>query len=260
MHCKENRQVWMDEVVRMTGSSKPVRAIRGIAAAAAIIAACPARGEDALCRSVPELAANPALALGHISSAADRVHFVKDAAAQSGCPSRAPACAERAYLVPGDRVIISARRDTFICATYINSQGVDRLGWLPADAVAADSTTPVALADWLGKWSRVEAGITVKAGKAGALRIEGEATYGAKDPGRVKRGAVNTGEIEGDVTPAGDRLSFAMGDNATLPVDKGDEFTCKVWMQRVGPWLIVNDNSNCGGANVTFRGFYTRRP
>jgi hypothetical protein len=244
----------------MMASSKPVRTICGAAAAAAIIAACPARGEDAVCGSVPELSATPDLALGHISSAADRVHFVKDAAAQSGCPSRAPACAERAYLVPGDRVIISGRRDTFICATYINAQGGDRSGWLPADAVAGDSAAPVALADWLGKWSGIEASITVKAGKAGALRIEGEATYGAKDPGRVKRGAVNTGEIEGEMTPAGDRLSFAMGDSATLPMDKGDEFSCKVWMQRVGPWLIVDDNNNCGGANVTFRGFYTRRP
>jgi hypothetical protein len=31
-------------------------------------------------------------------------------------------------------------------------------------------------------------------------------------------------------------------------------------MQRIGPWLLVNDNNNCGGFNVSFRGFYTRRP
>src|SRR5262249_40449274 len=101
---------------------------------------------------------------------------------------------------------------------------------------------------------------TVKAGKAGALRIEGDATFGAKDPARVRRGAVNMGSIEGEVTPAGDRLSFAMGDGATLPVDKGDEFGCKGGMRRGGPWLIVNDNNNCGGFNVTFGGLYTRRP
>jgi hypothetical protein len=76
----------------------------------------------------------------------------------------------------------------------------------------------------------------------------------------VKRGTVNTGEISAAVMPAGDRLSFAMGAGDTLPVDKGGESDCKVWMQRVGPWLIVNDNSNCGGFNVSFRGFYTRKP
>lgn len=244
----------------MSEFSGAVRTIRGLAAATAIIAACPARGEDALCGSIPELSANPALVLGHITSAVN-VHFIKDAGAQPGCPSRAPACAERAYLVPGDRVIVSTRRDAFVCATYINARGIDRSGWLPADAVAHDDgVAPVAPADWLGKWSRIEADITVKAGKAGALRIEGDATFGAKDPARVRRGAVNLGNIEGDVTPAGDRLSFAIGDGATLPVDKGDEFGCKVWMRRVGPWLIVNDNNNCGGFNVTFRGFYTRKP
>jgi hypothetical protein len=244
----------------MMAVSKPVCAIRGVAAAAAIIAACPARGEDALCRGIPELSTDPILTLGHITSGTANVHFVKDAETQPGCPSRAPACSERAYLVPGDRVIISGGRDAFICATYISAKGGDRSGWLPSDAVASDGAAPVALADWLGKWSRVEAGITVKAGKAGALQIEGDATFGAKDPGRVKRGAVNEGNIAGDVTPAGDRISFAMGADSTLPVDKGGEFDCKVWMRRVGPWLIVDDNKNCGGFRVTFRGFYTRRP
>jgi hypothetical protein len=123
----------------------------------------------------------------------------------------------------------------------------------------AYDAAPVKSADWLGKWSRVEAGITVTAGAAGALRITGDATFGTKDPDRVRRGAVNTGAIEGDVTPAGDRLSFAIGDNATLPVNEGGEFGCRVWMRRIGPWLIVDDNNNCGGANVTFRGIYTRR-
>jgi hypothetical protein len=240
--------------------STGVRTISGLAAATAICAACPARADDALCRSVPELSANPTLALGHIASGTDRVHFVKDAAMQPDCPSRAPACAERAYVVPGDRVIVSARRGAFVCATYINAAGGDWPGWLPAEAVADDRVEPVALAGWLGKWSRDEADITVQAGKAGALRIAGDATFGAKDPGRVKRGAVNTGAIEAEVTPSGDRLSFASSGDETVPVDKGDEFACKVWMRRIGPWLIVNDNFNCGGFNVTFRGFYVRRP
>jgi hypothetical protein len=231
------------------------------AAVAAILAAGSARAEDddASCRAAPELSASPTLALGRIATPAERVHFIKGAAAQPGCPSSKPACVERAYLVPGDRVIVAMRRPAFVCATYINAKGGDRSGWLPAEAVADDSAAPVALADWLGTWSRAEAGIAVKPGKAGALRIEGEATYGARDPARVRRGAVNAGAIEGDVTPAGDRLSFAIGDNVTLPVDKGAESDCKVWMQRIGPWLVVDDNNSCGGMNVTFRGVYVRK-
>jgi hypothetical protein len=237
-----------------------VDVIRGFTAAIMIIAACAARADDTPCRDIPELSSNPSMTLGHIASGAARVHFVKDALAQAGCPNQSPACTERAYLVPGDRVMVTATHEAFACATYVNASGADRSGWLPADAVVPDKPEPVAPADWLGKWSRIEADIRVKAEKAGALRIEGDATYGALDPGRVKRGAVNAGSIEGEVTPAGDRLNFAMGDGVTLPADKGDPISCKVWMQRVGPWLVVNDNNNCGGFNVTFRGIYTRKP
>jgi hypothetical protein len=244
----------------MTKCSANVRTICGLAAAAAITVACPARAEDAVCRkyrgyNFPDLPANPALALGHVTSAAQRVHFVKEATEQPGCPSRTPACAERAYLVPGDRVIIFARRGAFLCATYINAKdGADndraRLGWLPADAVSYDKAEPVALADWIGHWHHNdgpdEGDITVKAGKAGALRIDGVASYGGNDPGRVERGDITAAALGYDVQPAGDRLSFT-GDN-----------DCKVWMQRLGPWLVVNDDGKCGGGDATFQGVYMR--
>ena len=46
----------------------------------------------------------------------------------------------------------------------------------------------------------------------------------------------------------GDTLSFADG------YDDG----CKVRMQRIGPWLLIEDNGSCGGAGVTFTGLYRR--
>ena len=239
--------------------SRAIRAACSFAVATVIITGCRAYGEAAECQSMPELSAHSGFSPGHIAVAADRVHFVKDALAQPGCPALAPVCAQRAYVVPGDRVIVSIRRGDFLCATYINAKGSDWSGWLPAAAVADDKAEPVAAGDWLGKWSRVEAAIIVTGGKADALHIEGNATYGAKDPDRVRHGGVNDGEIAADVTPAGDRLGFAMDEDGTLPVDQGKEFTCRVWMQRIGPWLIVSDNLHCGGRHVTFRGIYTRK-
>jgi hypothetical protein len=237
-----------------------VQIIRGLVAAIVIIAACPAHGEEEpVCGQIPDLSTNPVIALGHIASVSARVHFLKNSTVP-GCPSAAPACSERAYLVPGDHVFVSIRRDAFVCATFVNAKGDDYSGWVPADAVAYDKQEPVTSAGWVGKWSRTEASIRMKPGKAGVLVIEGDATFGALDPARVKRGAVNSGEIAADVMPAGDRLNFAVGENGTLPVDKGSELSCKVWMQRVGSWLIVYDNTNCGGFNVTFRGIYTRKP
>jgi hypothetical protein len=262
----------------MSEFSTAVGAICSFAAAAAIIAACPARGQEdvqeglkkdaqegimeSACGGVPDLTTNPPLSLGHVASTAGRIHFVKDAIRQRGCPSAGPNCSERAYLVPGDRVIVIKQHGAFVCTTYIDAKGGDWTGFLPADAVAADTAPPVAVRDWLGNWSRLEADITVTAGKAGneALRITGNATWGSGDSGRVKRGAVNTGEFEADIKPAGDRLSFAVGDGATVSIDKADDISCKVWMRLIGPWLVVNDNKSCGGHNVSFRGFYSHRP
>ena len=236
-----------------------VQIIRGLVAATMIIAACPAHGEEEPVCGVLDLSMNPVITLGHIAGSA-RVHFLKDPTVP-GCPSSTSACTERAYVVPGDRVFVSIRRDSFVCATFVDSKGDDHSGWVAADAVVYDKQEPVTLAGWVGKWSRHdEADIRVKPGKGGILEVEGDATFGARDPARVKRGAVNSGEISAEVTPAGDRLSFAESENGTLPVDQGGEFSCRVWMRRVGPWLLVYDNKNCGGFRVTFRGIYIRKP
>jgi hypothetical protein len=49
-----------------------------------------------------------------------------------------------------------------------------------------------------------------------------------------------------------------MGDEGTLPVEKGEKYDCEVSMRRLGPWLITNDGSDCGRLHVTFDGNLTR--
>jgi hypothetical protein len=46
-------------------------------------------------------------------------------------------------LEPGDRLILSTRRDAFICATYVNTKREARIGWLPVDAVAYEMANPI---------------------------------------------------------------------------------------------------------------------
>lgn len=213
------------------------------------------------CRRTPSLSEGPTLGFGRIT-AAGRTAFVKDGLAQNGCPDASAECRERAYLVTGDPVILGERRGGYLCASYRGAKGdLARTGWIPADAVAAEPPAPVALDDWLGTWTQAEGRIQVKSGdKPGTLSISGDATWGLGDPERVKRGGVHLGEISGWVTPKGDGASFAMGENATLPVTKGGEYDCKVWLRRLGPWLVVEDNLACGGMNVSFRGVYRREP
>lgn len=229
------------------------------ALALALALTTPALADEGDCLGYGSLADKPDIALARIGKDAPRTYFVKNASDAKGCPAATEACRDKSYLVPGDRVIASRTQGRFICVDFIGAKGADRTGWLPAAAITREVQPPVALADWTGTWSQVESKVTIKPGrKRGELAIHGDATFGTLEPDRVKRGAINVGEINGDVTPDGAELSFAMGEKATLPVDKGDEFTCKVWMRRLGPYLLVDDNKQCGGNNVSFGGAYTR--
>ena len=219
-----------------------------------------ARAEDGNCSGFGSLAGNPELSLGRINANAPRTYFVRNRAEASDCPSAAAKCQGKSYFVPGDRVILSRTNGPFVCVDFTDAKGVLRPTWAPASAIDREVAPPPTLADWYGEWAEVESKIVLKpSAKAGALSISGEATWGALDPERVKAGAVHIGSIEGVAAPVGAALSFAMGDNVTLPVDKAQDSDCKVWMRRLGPYLLVSDNNNCGGMNVSFWGVYKRK-
>jgi hypothetical protein len=58
----------------------------------------------------------------------------------------------------------------------------------------------------------------------------------------------NEGVFAGTAKPAGNRLHF--GDGAQ---------GCEIDMALAGSFLVVADNHECGGHNVSFTGIYTRR-
>jgi hypothetical protein len=81
------------------------------------------------------------------------------------------------------------------------------------------------------------------------LSIEGEQTYPAA-------GGAHSGVLGATVAPTQGIIAFA--DNGSTPFEKGEEGQCLVRMQRVGAWLLVEDNMQCGGSMVTFTGLYRR--
>jgi hypothetical protein len=249
---------------RSVVAAHPARASRRLILLTTLAAAAgspAALAEENECRRPPALSAGPSLALGRIV-APSRTAFVQDGLARPGCPDPSPACRERAYLVTGDAVILGKRRGGFVCAAYrsgTNESG--RTGWIPAEAVSIAPPPPVTRDDWLGTWTRAAARIRVEPGtKPGSLTVAGDAIWGMGDPDRVSRGGIHTGEFAGTVTPAGDAVSFAVGESGALPVEAGSADDCKVWLRRIGAWLVVDDNFACGGVNVTFRGVYRRQP
>lgn len=198
-----------------------------------------------------------ALQVAQIKRSAGRVHFY-DAACDAGTKGL-EACRRKAYVQPGDAVLIGDVHDTTACATFVDTKGRATSGIIKGDTVepvrGADQATSRA---FIGTWVREEAEIKVTRNGA-ALAFDGSATYGAKDPNRVARGAVNSGALDVTTDPKGNRLSAGIGGGLAVPKDKAAVTDCQVDMIALGPYLVVKDNMQCGGMNVSFTGVYRKR-
>lgn len=170
-----------------------------------------------------------------------RVHFSGD---DEGCPGPAEKCRQKAYLIPGDEVLVSRAFGDWVCAWYQPARGAESVGWLPADRLAvSEPPARPPLAAWLGEWGFYDNSLRLGRGRGpGALRVAGDASWVGVNPGNV-----HVGEVSGEATPAGNALTV------------GDEDGCRLTLRLVGAYLLASDNKRCGGLNVTFDGVYRRR-
>ena len=231
--------------------------MRGNIAACLVLLAGPAMADAGDCNGWADLAVATKISLASVS--APKANFIKGASEQAGCPNVTAACARKGFVVAGNQLIVSGHENGFACVQYVNARGLETTGWLPADSLTDVPQVPTSTKDWTGSWSGgPEQTISISAGTAPMmLGLHGDATFGAQDPARVKRGAVNIGEFDALVKLQGDSLSFTIGDDGkTIAYDKGDELACRIRMRRLGPFLMVEDNRQCGGNNVSFTGDY----
>ena len=170
----------------------------------------------------------------------ERAHFHKDT---DGCPSPRAECRERAYVIPGNEVIVSRTYGDWACAWYQPARGHERVGWIEASRldIPADAAVPPSTR-WVGEWSYGESFLNIRRGKgAGRLALDGQAYWhGLGDN-------VHVGEVAGEAALSGDALVF-------------EDDTCRVTARLAGSYLIVHDNKQCGGVNVSFDGVYRRKP
>lgn len=204
------------------------------------------------------------LRLARITGRDTRVNFIasRDENARTReCPSASTICKRNVFVVPGDRVLVDETEGDYSCASFVSARGSETSGWLPKAALDMPANpAPPALADWTGKWKRVEASIEIKL-RGPDLEASGDATWGAGDPRRVRSGGVNIGEFSGKSRPSGNRLAFGEGyDGVRAPDAAGgkDDFDCRVRLYLLGPYLAAQDNRKCGGNNVSFTGVYVR--
>lgn len=186
-----------------------------------------------------------------------RTYFLRNASDAPGCPSADAACRLKAYLVPGDEVVVWSHDGEHACASFSGAKGRVTTGFLPTAALVFADPAARDLAGWLGTWTRVEAEIRIEAAGEDRVVVSGDATWGAEDPERVERGGVHIGTIDPTTVAIGGEsvVRFATGEE---PDDPEDEYRCRVSLQLLGDRLLVSDNFQCGGANVSFSGTYVR--
>ena len=172
----------------------------------------------------------------------ERVYFYGDE--REDCPAGRD-CRLKSYVIPGDEVIVSRTFGAYACGWFQPAKGSETVGWIKSESLEMLEPKPdPAENEWLGEWRFYDNSIVIaKSRAAGLLEVTGEAFWkGLGDN-------VHVGELDHRAKPSGGILKLGEGD---------DEADCKVTMQLVGSFLLVSDNLNCGGANVTFSGVYRK--
>lgn len=186
-------------------------------------------------------------------SARPHVNFIKGSDDDAACPADKEICRKKVYLVPGDIVLSGRAHGAFTCISYQSFRTRKQswtTGWLPTSSLTRmePMSSPKA-SDWIGSWSHPGGTISISGGDGGKLSIEGEHTYPAAQ-------SVHSGVLGAVVEPQQGMIAFV--EDGSIPFDKAEDGQCMVRMQRVGIWLLVEDNQQCGGSMVTFTGLYRR--
>jgi hypothetical protein len=201
--------------------------------------------------------------LARVVSTEARVNFIAGRSERMpACPSAESSCRLKAYLVPGDEVLVDTAGGPYVCTFFKSQGGTETRGWLPRAAVQVTPSEPMPLRQWDGKWRRDrEAEIVIKSTQ-NELDVSGNAMWGSSDRERVKRGAVHVGELSGKGKPRGQMLALGWDPDRSTFSRRKDEAPddCAAKLELYGRYLVVEDNRGCGGINVSFGGIYVRVP
>ena len=163
----------------------------------------------------------------------------------ASCP-QGRTCRTKSYVVKGDTLVTARKYRGFVCSWFISKTGGVKVGWIRENQMEF----PLFLSDgsakaWSGEWSY--ASNTIKLSQTrdeNTLKVAGNAIWKGMGDN------IHVGELDGTAPFANGILTYS---------DGTDKYDCNVRMElSLGEYLIVTDNGNCGGANVTFSGIYRK--
>jgi hypothetical protein len=103
------------------------------------------------------------VALARVVTTQARLNFLAGRDKRTHCPSPERSCKLKAFLIPGDEVLISAMKDPYVCATYKLQTGIATTGFLLRAALQIVSPDQGPAQKWDGTWRRdSEAEIVIK--------------------------------------------------------------------------------------------------
>ncbi|MBX9455178.1 MAG: hypothetical protein KL863_03635 [Rhizobium sp.] len=178
--------------------------------------------------------------LGELTANAAMVGDGKDT-----CPSEDPAkCDVDKTLAAGVPLAVSKPFGDFSCVFDPSDQSA---GWVPSRLVRFFEPQAIRDADWIDVWSDGSNRVEIVQSAEG-LHVVGTAQWFGT---MLESGeqVVHDGGIDFSAKPDGDRLVLRAADS----------YECGVELIHLRRFLVVRDNSYCGGANVRFNGVYQRK-
>jgi hypothetical protein len=148
-----------------------------------------------------------------------------------------------ATLAPGDPILVWKVEGDWTCGYHEDRHGAAPV-WVRSKDIRPLHFDPSPPLDaWLGTWEGGEGHIWIQKSKApGRLELDGVAQWhGLGD-------VVHLGNFAGEVSPNGNHVHFV----------ESFAGSCTVDLTLIGKYLVVDDNSACGGMNVRFSGLWKR--
>ena len=148
------------------------------------------------------------------------------------------------------RIFIGRVYGRYRCAYVTSKKWGASQGWILSDTI---KTIPIKkrykLTSWVGNWREVDGEdiISIKTINH-KVAATGKAVYPSYNPPKKYfPGGASFGNFNGYAIPDRNTAIF------------GKKSACLVYMRLLGSTLVVNDNNDCGGDDVTFRGVYARQ-